>query len=386
MSTTSVLDPAADTFVSRTMCAKEEKKATQEPSPCMSSTTTTAMDKPVEANPTAQVNSALAIRVALRPRPTAITLPEPKYRSFREMFCAGPEEDTAATTASNTTTDTTNAATTSTPAVAAPATTATPAAITASAAPTTTTITTAAQNKVAATTTTTATPAVITATPVTTTVLAVAAPPATTTTVTTVVQSRVIASVNVPIRSASYTPRVVTSATAQKARTEFGRLPRVLEEFEKPDINVDKDEFSQDVAKYGLKTLQDSRWATKKTEAPGFRRDVAKYGSKTLKDSRWTTQKTEAPGSRRSAPVRREGSFGREGSFRGEGSFRREAPKYGLKTTQDSRRRTTEKTEVPRAIVEQNEFKDRVVVNKEEFDREVAEYGLKTLKDSRWAN
>lgn len=53
-----------------------------------------------------------------------------------------------------------------------------------------------------------------------------------------------------------------------------------------PKVKVDQEEFEKDCAKYGLKTLKNSRWADppqdKKTEQTS-----SSAKPKTLKDSRW---------------------------------------------------------------------------------------------------
>ena len=72
------------------------------------------------------------------------------------------------------------------------------------------------------------------------------------------------------------------------------RMKEFFEDDNSPKVKVDHEEFQKDCAKYGLKTLKDSRWA----EAPKAnvaqkesRKDSQKSGSggkpKGLQDSRW---------------------------------------------------------------------------------------------------
>jgi hypothetical protein len=176
-----------------------------------------------------------------------------------------------------------------------------------------------------------------------------------------------------------------------------------VEKFDGPTLNVDKEEFKRDVAKYGLKTLADSIWATDKTEETVARqapkhesktpyhsrqcaqnnKNFAKHTSNAAKDTRWCNKKNNTP-------PRREAALAREASAPCEECSRREATKHGLQAKKDSQRQTTEKKETPPPVVvveeQLNEFKGRVAFDMDEFRCEVAKQGLKTLKDSRWAN
>ncbi|TGJ81836.1 hypothetical protein E0Z10_g6916 [Xylaria hypoxylon] len=100
---------------------------------------------------------------------------------------------------------------------------------------------------------------------------------------------------------AGCTPHAAIPTTATVTTQSIGlgpaRRPRVVEKFDPPHLNVDKEEFERDIAEYGLRKLKNSRWA--ETNIPillhsnthkirqEFERDVAKYNLKTLKDSRW---------------------------------------------------------------------------------------------------
>ncbi|KAI0532627.1 hypothetical protein GGR58DRAFT_517574 [Xylaria digitata] len=120
------------------------------------------------------------------------------------------------------------------------------------------------------------------------------------------------------------------SFTTRDAEKEPARRPRVLGKFDPTRLNVDREEFEQDVVEYGLKTLKHSRWAEDDMSIP--------LSSNTRK-------------------IR----------------YRRNRRGYVPKTHENAHR-TEDNVDLP-----------RVHFDVEEFKRDVAKYGLKTLKDSRWA-
>ncbi|KAF2962694.1 hypothetical protein GQX73_g10881 [Xylaria multiplex] len=124
-------------------------------------------------------------------------------------------------------------------------------------------------------------------------------------------------------RTQSVIASATTALTTQHAEKKPARCLRVLEKFDPAHLNVDREEFEQDIAEYGLKTLKHSRWAEDDgTHRTGYRRNSRGYEQKKLKNAHRTEENIDLP---------------------------------------------------------------RVHFDVEEFKRDVAKYGLKTLKDSRWA-
>ncbi|KAI3339502.1 hypothetical protein F4824DRAFT_455537 [Ustulina deusta] len=169
----------------------------------------------------------------------------------------------------------------------------------------------------------------------------------------------------VPVESAPPAlPSAIAKNTAvQDPHQEPTHHRTVLEKFDPPHLNVDKEEFGQDVAEHNLKTLQDSRWA--KDDPQGGQHSSAQ------RDSRRANVFRDAP------PERNPARGNAEKKFRRKKDPRRDVAEHDCKTPTKNQRWAKE-DEAPREL-------PRVHVDKEEFSRDVAEDNLKTLKDSRWA-
>lgn len=170
----------------------------------------------------------------------------------------------------------------------------------------------------------------------------------------------------VPVESTPPTlPSAIAKNTAvQDPHQEPTHRRMVLEKFHPPHLNVDKEEFGQDVAEHNLKTLQDSRWAKDDLQGGG-------QHSRAQRDSRRADVFGDAP------PERNPARGNAERKFRRKKDPRRDVAEHDPKTPTKNQRWAKE-DEAPREL-------PRVHVDKEEFSRDVAEDNLKTLKDSRWA-
>ncbi|KAI1293225.1 hypothetical protein F5Y03DRAFT_374554 [Xylaria venustula] len=155
---------------------------------------------------------------------------------------------------------------------------------------------------------------------------------------------------------------------------------RVFEKFDAPRLNVDKEEFRQDVKEYGLRTLKDSRWAKN-----GAREEHRPEAPRDSPGKTSDPQYDFLPALRGSGPAN---SIGRDTSkqnppyvkterkFQPKKQSGRDGPKYNGKTPRKFQ--GIQEHETPREP-------PRLLMDKEEFARDVEKYNLKTLKDSRWA-
>ncbi|KAI0973676.1 hypothetical protein F4678DRAFT_486861 [Xylaria arbuscula] len=158
--------------------------------------------------------------------------------------------------------------------------------------------------------------------------------------------------------------------------------PRIFENFDPPRLNVDKEEFRQDVEEYSLRTLKDSRWAKKEAQEDHHHPEAPKASQRKTGDPQNNYHPRPLPYSRAAnttasdVPKQNPPYVKKEQKFQANKQSWRNGPGHNRKTAQNPRR--VEEEETPREP-------PRVIMDMEEFARDVEKYNLKTLKDSRWA-